>query len=79
MFDVQHAATYAPYCDAFFTDNAMAALMKDKRVAVEETWGCKVFSSSHRRQFGDWLDGLKARMTPQDAEDLALAYPRYRQ
>jgi hypothetical protein len=61
MFDVQHAATYAPYCDAFFADNAMAALMKDKRVAVEETWGCEVFSNSHR-QFGDWLDGLKARM-----------------
>ena len=79
MFDVQHAATYAPYCDAFFTDNAMAALMKGKRVAVEETWGCKVFSSSHQRQFGDWLAGLKADMTPQHAEELAWAYPRYRQ
>ena len=79
MFDVQHAATYAPYCDAFFTDNAMAALMKEKRVAVEKTWGCKVFSSSHQLQFGDWLAGLKTGMTPQHAEDLAWAYPRYRQ
>ena len=79
LFDVQHAATYAPYCAAFFADNAMAALMKDKRVAVEETWGCKVFSSSSRQQFNNWLAGLKASMTLQHAEDLAWAYPRYRQ
>jgi hypothetical protein len=44
MFDVEHASTYAPYCGAFFADKAMAALMKNKRVAVEETYGCKVFS-----------------------------------
>ena len=36
MFDVQHAATYAPYCDAFFADKAMADLMNDDRVAVEK-------------------------------------------
>jgi hypothetical protein len=36
MFDVQHASTYAPYCDAFFADKAMADLMNDDRVAVEK-------------------------------------------
>ena len=78
IFDVQHAATYAPYCDAFFADNAMANIMKDKRVAVEKEWGCKVFSSSNRGQFSKWLGDLKASMTPQHLKDLAWAYPRYR-
>ena len=79
-FDVQHAATYAPYCDAYFTDRAMANLMEDKRVSVEATYGCKVFSSSKLSlsQFKDWCDGLKASMTSQHAEDLTWAYQRYR-
>jgi hypothetical protein len=28
FYDIQHAATYAPYCDGYFTDNAMAKLLK---------------------------------------------------
>jgi hypothetical protein len=76
--DVQHAATYAPYCDAFFTDDFMARLMNDKCVSVEETFGCKVFSVPSMAQFFDWLDETKSRMTAAHAEDLGWAYPRYR-
>jgi hypothetical protein len=78
MFDVEHSATYAPYCDAYFTDRAMANLMEDKRVAVEATYGCKVFSSAKMQQFKEWCDALKASMTPQHADDLTWAYERYR-
>lgn len=77
-FDVQHAATYAPYCDAYFTDRAMANLMEDKRVGVEAMYGCKVFSSSKVSQFKDWCADLKSSMSPQHAEDLTWAYERYR-
>jgi len=46
LFDVQHAATYVPYCDAFFTDRFMADLLNDRHVDAERTFGCKVFSVS---------------------------------
>ncbi len=51
FYDIQHAATYAPYCDAYFTDNAMAKLANDKRVNVEADFGCKVFSVDSKRRF----------------------------
>ena len=78
LFDVRHASTYAPYCDAFFTDNAMANLMNNKRVAVEETYGCKVFSASSREELFKWLGEVKANMTPEHADGLRWAYGRYR-
>ena len=78
MFDVQHASTYAPYCDAFFTDKAMADLMNDDRVAVEKTYGCEVFSASTRETFFKWLDEIKASMPPEHADALKWAYARYR-
>lgn len=77
-FDVQHAATYAPYCDAYFADRAMANLLEDKRVATETTYGCKIFSSSKMSQFKNWCDSVKAGMTSQHADDLTWAYERYR-
>jgi hypothetical protein len=76
--DVQHAATYAPYCDGYFTDNAMARLMREKRVNVEGDFECKVFSAQSMDEFLAWLEGIKSRMTPEHADDLSWAYPRYR-
>jgi len=78
MFDVSHASTYAPYCDAFFADKAMADLMKDDCVAVEKNYGCKVFSAASRDEFFKWLTDLKANMTPEHAVDLRQEYTRYR-
>ena len=78
LADVRHTSTYAPYCDAFFTDEFMVGLMKDKLVAVPETYGCKVFSAKRMQEFFDWLDEIKSRMTPEHAEELAWKYERYR-
>jgi hypothetical protein len=72
MFDVEHASIYAPYCDAFFADNAMAHLMNDGRVAVEKIYGCKVFSAGSREEFFRWLSDLKANKTPEYADGLSL-------
>jgi len=78
LFDVQHAATYVPYCDAFFTDRFMASLLNDRDVAVEQTFACKVFSASRWREFFSWLDDVKSRMTAGHADGLNWAYPQYR-
>ncbi len=78
LSDVQHAATYAPYCDGYFTDNAMARLMKEKRVNVEGDFGCKVFCAKSMDELLAWLEGVKSRITPEHADDLSWAYPRYR-
>jgi len=51
FYDIQHAATYAPYCDGYFTDNAMAKLMKERRVNVQGDFGCKVFSTETMTSF----------------------------
>jgi hypothetical protein len=78
LFDVQHAATYVPYCDAFFTDRFMADLLNDKHVDAERTFGCKVFSVSKTAEFFDWMGDLKSRMTADHADGLKWAYPKYR-
>jgi hypothetical protein len=76
FYDIQHAATYAPYCDGYFTDNAMAKLMKGQLVRVEQDFGCKVFSVDSRDDFLAWLESLKSRMTTRHANDLSWAYPK---
>jgi hypothetical protein len=76
FYDIQHAATYAPYCEAYFTDNAMAKLMTDKRVNVEADFGCRVFSVDSKADFVAWLEALESRMTPEHAKDLSWAYPK---
>jgi len=78
LFDVQHAATYVPYCDAFFTDRFMADLLNDSHVDAERSFGCKVFSVSKTAEFFGWLEDVKSRMTPDHADGLTWAYPKYR-
>jgi hypothetical protein len=78
LFDVQHAATYVPYCDAFFTDRFMADLLNDSHVDAERSFGCKVFSVSKIAEFFGWLEDVKSRMTADHADGLTWAYPKYR-
>jgi hypothetical protein len=78
LFDVQHAATYVPYCDAFFADRAMANLLNDPLVNIEQDFGCKIFSASKMEEFFRWLDDVKSRMAPDHADGLMWAYPQYR-
>jgi hypothetical protein len=78
LFDVQHAATYVPYCNAFFTDRFMADLLNDKHVGAEKIFGCKIFSVSRMTEFFIWLEDVKSRMTADHADGLGWAYPKYR-
>ncbi len=78
LFDVQHAATYVPYCDAFFTDRFMTDLLNGKHVDAERTFGCKVFSVSKTAEFFSWLEDVKSRMTADHADGLTWAYAKYR-
>jgi hypothetical protein len=76
LFDIQHAATYVPYCDAFFADRFMAGLLKDPKVAAEKTYGCKVFSAAYWPEFLGWLNHIESQMGPEHVEALTWAYPR---
>src|SRR5260370_16830147 len=40
LFDVQHAATYVPYCDAFFSDRFMADLLNAKLFYARRPFAC---------------------------------------
>jgi hypothetical protein len=73
--DVKHVSTYAPYCDAFIMDKAMASLVADPRVGLENRYGVKVFSLNNWDQFLMWLDTLEANMTPEHRVGLSAAYP----
>jgi len=75
LYDIQHAATYAPYCDGYFTDNDMAKLLKAQRVNVEPDFGCQVFSVDSKDDFLAWLETLRSRMTTEHVNDLSWAYP----
>jgi hypothetical protein len=78
LYDIQHAATYVPYCDVFFTDKFMADLLNDRHVDAERMFGCKVFSVSKTAEFFSWLEDVKSRMTADHADGLTWAYPKYR-
>jgi len=73
--DVRHAASYAPYCNAFVMDRAMAELVSDPRVGIEARYGVKVFSLSNWDEFLSWLDALEAAMTEEHKAGLVAAYP----
>lgn len=73
--DVNHIATYAPYCDGFVMDKPMASLVTDPHVDLENKYGVKVFSLNNWDQFLNWLDALEAGMTQEHRAGLAAAYP----
>lgn len=73
--DVKHVATYAPYCDGFVLDQAMASLVSDGRVDIENKYGVKVFSLNNWEQLMEWLDELEAEMSEEHRKGLVAAYP----
>ena len=73
--DMKHVSIYAPYCDAFVMDQAMAALVADPRIAIEGRYGVKVFSLNNWDEFLAWLDALECGMTQEHRAGLAAAYP----
>jgi len=60
FYDIEHIATYAPYCDAFIMDNAMADLVSKPYVDLEKRYGVKVFSLNTWNELFAWLDTIEA-------------------
>lgn len=75
FYDVKHIATYAPYCDAFFMDQAMADLVRQPTIKLEQRYGTRVFSLNNLDDFLAWLDDLEVGMTPDHIAGLRNAYP----
>ncbi|ESX85291.1 hypothetical protein [Mesorhizobium sp. LSHC412B00] len=75
-FDVKHISTYAPYCDAFLMDNAMAEIVNRGGVDLAGRYGVQVFSRNNWDAFLGWLEGLKDGLTTEHREGLKAAYPR---
>lgn len=73
--DTKHVAIYGPYCDAFVMDQAMAALVADPRIALEERYGVRVFSLNNWDEFLAWLDALESDMSEEHRAGLVSAYP----
>lgn len=73
--DVGHIATYAPYCDAFVMDKAMAELMKKPQIALEDKYNVKVFSLNNWDKLFEWLADVQSSITQEHQNALALAYP----
>ena len=74
FYDVTHVSTYAPYCDAFVMDKAMAHLVADKRVGLEERYGVEIFSLNNWDELYTWLDAIEAGMTEEHKAGLSAAY-----
>ncbi len=73
--DVDHAAFYAPYCDAIALDQAMAELMGERGVGLEQKFGVKVFCLNRLEEFHGWLDDLGAGISDEYRQALSIAYP----
>lgn len=75
FYDVNHIATYAPYCQGFVMDKPMAELMSHPQVALEDNFGVKVFSLNNWDELFTWLDGLEVAMSAEHKAGLEAAYP----
>lgn len=73
--DMEHVATYAPYCDAVFVDGGMAEILRDPRVGLTQKFGTKVFSEGNWGEFKVWMDSLDANLSAEHLEGLSFAYP----
>ncbi len=74
FLDVKHISTYAPYCDAFVMDQAMASLVADPRIALRARYGVKVYSLNNWDDFLAWTDELENGMTEEHRAGLEAAY-----
>jgi hypothetical protein len=70
FYDLKHISTYAPYCQAFFMDQPMAALMNHPKIGLEQNFGVRVFSLNNLDEMMAWLD---ERVFPAGMPDLSGA------
>jgi hypothetical protein len=76
FYDVNHIATYAPYCDAILIDKPMHALVTHPNVALDKKYGVKVFSRTNWSDFLSWIDGLQSKKTLEHAKGLKLIHQK---
>lgn len=74
--DMKHVSIYAPYCDAFVMDKAMASLVADPHIALEARYGVRVFSLNNWDALLAWLDALEVGLSQEHRAGLAAAYPK---
>ena len=60
FFDIDHIATYAPYCDAIILDKAMAELVTHRGVELGKRFPLRVFSLNNWDELLAWLDEIEA-------------------
>jgi hypothetical protein len=72
--DVDHIAHFAPYCDAIALDKPMAELVRHPGLALEATFGVKVFSLQNLDEFATWIDELESSMDDFHRAGLRAAY-----
>lgn len=70
FYDVNHIATYAPYCNSIVVDSVMAELVSHPNVSLQNDFGVKVFSRRNWDEFLIWLEGLNKNLTPEMKEAL---------
>jgi hypothetical protein len=75
FYDVEHVATYGPYCDAFVADQSMAALLAKPTIAISQRYGVKIFSLNNWNEMLTWLDRLEHGMSDEHNQALVQAYP----
>ena len=76
FYDVNHIATYAPYCDAILIDKPMHALVTHPSVALDKKYGVKVFSRTNWSDFLTWIDGLQSKKTLEHTKGLELIHEK---
>ena len=74
-FDVNHISHYAPYCDSFIMDQAMAEIVNKPTVGLSREYGVSVFSLNNWEDLFLWLDSLEKEMTEEHKAGVAEAYP----
>jgi hypothetical protein len=74
FYDIDHIATYAPYCDAFIMDQPMAELVSHPYVDLEKRYGVKVFSLNTWNELLAWFDTIEAEMTDEHRVGLSQCY-----
>lgn len=63
-YDVQFISAYLPYCDAMFTDNACAEVLKVKPASQFVPENAKVYSMKTKDGFLKFLDSIESTASP---------------
>jgi hypothetical protein len=70
FLDVNHIATYAPYCDVIVVDQQMEDFVSHPKVSLEQVFGTKVFSLRSWNDLLSWLDDIESKISDEHREAL---------